>query len=77
MARIVELVLILNGLGGIATYLGIKAHRLRSGARKLVGGDDEPEFDHTQGHIAANLYHEEPEKPPKRSFLAKVGDKIR
>lgn len=74
MARIVELVLILNGLGGIATYLGIKAHRLRSGARRLVGGDDEhtPHFKPHDPDCKAC----EPEVQ-KKSFLARVGHKIR
>jgi hypothetical protein len=73
MARIVELVLILNGLGGIATYLGIKAHRLRSAARRVVGGDD----DDMSLSEATQVYAPPPEKPPKRSFLAKIGHKIR
>jgi hypothetical protein len=76
MARIVELVLILNGLGGIATYFGVKAHRLKSGARKLVGGNDEhtPHFHPYEEKCEAC---NPPPEPSKRSFLAKVGDRIR
>ncbi len=90
MARIVELVLILNGLGGIATYLGIKAHRLKRGARKLVGVSDEegaekygsewgpghPEWEEEWRRQVKEELEAEKRAKKKPSFLARVGNRI-
>lgn len=86
MARIVELVLILNGLGGIATYLGFKVRRTRQAAKRGVN--------RVAGLAGVEVYHEEDDAEPpapdprlvkelnadgteKRSKLAKFGDAIR
>lgn len=60
MARIVELVLILNGLGGIATYLGFKVRRTRQAAKRGVNK--------VAGLAGVEVYHED-EEQAKREHL--------
>jgi hypothetical protein len=87
MARILELVLIANALGGIAGYLGFKVRRAKQATKAGVNK--------AAGMIGVEVYHEDDAEPlppdprlvkeltsdgsakPKKSVLARVGETIR